>query len=60
VHGRQRLRTHALSAKVLAVKRVTDNQGTRTPGVDGILWDTPEKQATAVYTLRQRGYHAQP
>jgi len=56
----QRLLTHACSAKVLAVKRVTDNQGKRTPGGDGILWDTPEKQATAVHTLHQRGYHAQP
>ena len=56
----QRLLTHAFSAKVLAVKRVTENQGKRTPGVDGILWDTPEKKATAVRTLCQRGYHAQP
>jgi N-terminal domain of reverse transcriptase len=45
VRALQRLLTHSFSAKVLAVKLVTENQGKRTPGVDGVIWDTPEKKA---------------
>jgi len=56
VHALQHLLTHAFSAKVLAVKRVTENQGKRTPGVDGVIRETPEPKARAVYTLRQHGY----
>jgi RNA-directed DNA polymerase len=60
VQALQRLLTHAFSAKVLAVKRVTENQGKRTAGVDKIIWDTPEHKAMAVATLRQHGYRALP
>ncbi len=56
----QRLLTHSFSGKALAVRRVTENHGKNTPGVDGILWDTPNKKARAVHTLRQRGYHPTP
>lgn len=60
VKALQRLLTHSYSAKVLAVKRVTENQGKNTPGVDGEIWDTPQKKLEAVNTLRQRGYHPLP
>jgi len=60
VKALQRLLTHSFSAKVLAVKRVTENQGKRTAGVDGEIWDTPAKKAKAVQRLRQRGYHPRP
>ena len=60
VKALQRLLTHSFSAKVLAVKRVTENPGKGTPGVDGITWNTPAKKAAAVDTLRQREYHPQP
>jgi RNA-directed DNA polymerase len=60
VKALQRLLTHSFSGKALAVKRVTENQGKRTPGVDGETWNTPEKKATAVRALRQRGYRPQP
>ena len=39
----QRMLTRSFSAKALAVKRVTENQGKRTAGVDRELWETPEK-----------------
>ncbi len=42
------------------MRRVTENQGKRTPGVDGATWDTPAKKATAVCQLRQRGYRPKP
>lgn len=32
----QYLLTHSRAARLLAVKRVTENQGSKTPGVDGI------------------------
>jgi RNA-directed DNA polymerase len=60
VKALQRLLAHSYSAKVLAVKRVTENEGKRTPGVDGEVWDTPQKKAEAVHTLQWHGYHPQP
>ncbi len=60
VKALQRLLTHSNSGKVLAVKRVTENQGRNTPGVDGIIWNTPEKKVAAVRSLKQRGYRPQP
>jgi RNA-directed DNA polymerase len=54
------LLTHSYSAKLLAVRRVTENQGKRTAGVDQVVWDTPTKKAAAVDALKQRGYHARP
>jgi RNA-directed DNA polymerase len=56
----QHLLTHSLSGKALAVRRVTENTGKRTPGVDGETWKTPEQKAAAIDKLRQRGYHPQP
>ena len=40
------------------VKRGTDNTGSTTPGVDGIIWDTPAKKACAIGERRQRGSRA--
>ena len=60
VKALQRLLTHSHSARLLAVKRVTENRGRRTPVVDQELWDTPGKKAAAVPSLRQRGYEPQP
>lgn len=60
VKALQHLLTRSNSAKALAVKRVTENQGKNTPGVDGELWDTPQKKLQAVYQLRQHGYRPLP
>jgi RNA-directed DNA polymerase len=60
VKALQRLLTRSFSGKALAVKRVTENRGKNTPGVDGEIWDTPAKKMKAVHKLRQRGYRAQP
>ena len=60
VRALQRLLTHSYSGKVLAVRRVTENQGKRTPGVDRVTWETPAKKMAAVQGLRQRGYRPQP
>jgi RNA-directed DNA polymerase len=60
VKALQRLLTHSWSGKALAVRRVTENTGKRTPGVDGAIWKTPEQKAAATHTLTQRGYHPLP
>jgi RNA-directed DNA polymerase len=60
VKALQRLLTHSFSGKALAVRRVTENQGKRTPGVDGEIWNTPVKKAQAIQRLKQHGYKAQP
>src|SRR5207249_2690499 len=60
VKALQRLLTHSFSGKALAVRRVTENQGKNTPGVDKVTWNTPQKKINAVYSLRQKDYHPQP
>jgi len=60
VKALQRLLTHSFSGKALAVRRVTENQGKNTPGVDKVTWNTPQKKLNAVYSLRQQDYHPQP
>lgn len=60
VQALQRLLTHSFSGKALAVKRVTDNKGRRTSGIDGEIWMTPESRYRAIGTLRRRGYQPQP
>ena len=56
----QRLLTGSFSGKALAVKRVTENQGKRTAGVDRQLWSTPESKSQAVENLNRRGYKPLP
>lgn len=60
VRALQHLLTRSFSGKVLAVRRVTENTGKKTPGVDREIWNTPEKKGHAVKNLRRRGYQALP
>ncbi|MCY7346378.1 MAG: group II intron reverse transcriptase/maturase [Pyrinomonadaceae bacterium] len=60
VKALQHLLTHSLSGKLLAVKRVTENSGKRTTGVDKVTWETPEKKIAAVRSLKSRGYKPLP
>src|SRR6266436_3590652 len=60
VKALQRLLTHSHSGKTLAVRRVTENKGKKTPGVDQEIWKTPEERAQAVHALKCRGYQSQP
>jgi RNA-directed DNA polymerase len=54
------LLTHSFSGRALAILRVVSNSGARTPGVDGICWDSPEAKTAAFSTLRRHGYQPQP
>ena len=60
VKSLQWLLTHSFSAKLLAVKRVTQNQGAKTAGVDNILWLTAEQKWNAANQLDRRGYKPSP
>ncbi len=52
--------THSFAAKSIAVKRVTTNEGKKTPGVDGVLWSTDKAKYEAVLDLKRNGYKPQP
>ena len=54
------LLTHSFSGRALAILRVISNSGAKTPGVDGVLWNTPEAKSDAFNALRRHGYQPQP
>jgi len=58
VKALQWLLTHSYSAKVLAIRRVTENTGSRTSGVDGQIWDGPQAKMKAIGQLKTKGYKA--
>ena len=45
--------THSFYAKAIAVKRVTENKGKRTPGVDGVCWISNEDKLTPYSHFRE-------
>src|SRR5262245_14765330 len=51
VRALQFILTRSYSARCLAVRRVTENSGRRTAGVDGQKLDTPQQKAQAVTEL---------
>lgn len=60
VKSLQWLLTHSFYAKALAVKKVTENKGKKTSGVDRELWTTPKSKFEAIARLRRRGYSPMP
>jgi len=54
------LLTHSFGGRALAILRVVSNSGAKTPGVDGVIWDTPEAKSAAFSSLRRHGYQPQP
>lgn len=56
----QRLLTRSFYGKIIAVKKVTENKGSKTAGVDGVRWRTPQQKVKAVLGLRTKGYQTQP
>lgn len=63
-HGKvkalSRILTRSFAGRALAVKRVTQNRGRKTAGVDGVLWNSPSKKAKAVRELCPEGYQVKP
>jgi RNA-directed DNA polymerase len=60
VRSLSRILTRSFAAKALAVRRVTQNRGKRTSGVDKLLWSTPRQKARAVLELNPQRYRAKP
>lgn len=60
VRSLQKLLTRSLSAKLLAVKKVTSNKGKRTSGVDKEIWSTDKSKIKATYSLNRRSYKPKP
>jgi RNA-directed DNA polymerase len=60
VKALQRFLVNSFSAKGLAVKRVSENDGKRTPGVDGEIWTTPEAKWHAIQQLDSRYIEPKP
>lgn len=60
VRALQFILTRSFSGRAVAVRRVTENQGKNTPGVDNVVWNNPAKKSQAISELRHSGYHPQP
>jgi len=60
VKSLQWILTHSFYAKLLAVRRVTQNRGCKTPGVDKVVWRSQNQKMRAVNMLNRRGYNPQP
>lgn len=58
VKALQHLLARSFSGKALAVKRVTENQGKNTAGVDRQLWSTCNAKFQGIKQLKQRGFSA--
>jgi len=56
----QRLLTRSFSGRALAVRRVIENQGKKTPGVDKETWSTPDSKTRAVLSLKKKDYKPLP
>ena len=60
VKALQYLLTRSLSAKLLAVKRVTSSKGSKTAGIDGKLCKSNTAKLRLALKLKQKGYKAKP
>ena len=52
--------SRSYAGKLLAIRRVTENSGHRTAGIDGQTWDTPLAKFMAIEQLQNKGYRAKP
>ena len=60
VKALQWMLTHSFAAKLLAVKRITENSGKRTPGIDGVKWKSSAQKLQAAKSLIRKDYKALP
>lgn len=56
----QYLLTKSYYAKLLAVKKVISNKGSKTPGIDGDVWNNDVKRYKGALNLEGKGYKASP
>ena len=60
VKSLQHILVTSFYAKSLAIKRVTENKGKNTAGVDGEIWSTDKLKFEAISRMKRRGYKAKP
>src|ERR1700757_4728078 len=60
VRALQIILTRSFSGKAMSVRRVTENRGKHTPGVDNEIWDAPKKKTQAISRLKHKGYWPKP
>jgi RNA-directed DNA polymerase len=60
VKALQRILSKSYAAKLLSIRRITENSGKRTAGIDGQKWDTPQAKFKALSQLSLKGYQPQP
>ena len=58
VKALQAILTKSFAAKLLAIRRITENSGKRTAGIDGQLWNNPKAKFSAIGALKSKGYKA--
>jgi RNA-directed DNA polymerase len=56
----QYLLTNSFYAKLLAVRKVNQNRGKRTAGIDGETWSSPQSKMKAAFSLTDKNYVAKP
>jgi RNA-directed DNA polymerase len=56
----QYLLTNSFYAKLLAVRKVNQNRGKRTAGIDGETWSSPQSKMKAALSLTDKKYVAKP
>ncbi len=56
----QYLLTRSYYAKLLATRKVTQNKGKRTAGIDGETWSSPKAKMKAALILTDKKYEAKP
>ena len=60
VKALQRWLTRSYCGKAMAVRRVTENQGSKTSGIDKQIWKEPEDRVEAIGRMQRRGYKPKP
>lgn len=60
VKSLQRLLAHSFYGRALAVKKVTENKGKKTAGVDKEIWTTQKQKFDAIFKLKRRNYQPLP
>ena len=60
VNKLSRLLTRSFYAKLLSVRKVTINKGSRTPGIDGVIWSSMADKMRSALQLTNKAYRAKP
>ena len=56
----QGILARSYAAKLLAIRRITENSGKRTAGIDGQKWNTPKAKFNGLEELTPKGYQPKP